>query len=69
MDVVEMKPSKGVFAVNGSLRDPRAEVMIHHYAVMLYDDFQNNGKVYHIENRLRDMLRTYDEDIRWGKKK
>jgi hypothetical protein len=54
------------FAGNGKLHDARAENMIHHYAVMLFDDFTNDAKVVHIENRLRDMLRNYDDNIKWG---
>jgi len=56
------------FAGNGKLHDARAEAMLHHYAVMLYDDFNNDAKVVHIENRLRDMLRNYDDNVRWGKR-
>lgn len=55
-----------VFAPQGILSDERAENLLHHYAVMLFDDFQNDGKVVHIENRLRDMIRNYDERVMWG---
>lgn len=56
------------FMPQGVLTDNRAESMIHHYSVMLFDDFQNDAKVFHIENRLRDLLRNYDESIRWNNK-
>ena len=56
------------FAGNGKLHDARAESLLHHYAVMLFDDFSNDAKVKHIENRLRDLLRNYDDKIKWGKR-
>ena len=55
------------FAGNGKLADARTESMLHHYAVMLFDDFQNDAKVTHIENRLRDLVRNYDDKVKWGK--